>query len=152
MRSCTPPSRENFGSVVPAAPKPFAHNGLAWNQTFVPGWFQAGSRSGSRRRFRAAFGRKPPGNRRRRCLHALPSRLVGTLSACLPAFLLCLPAWLSCLAPATRQQAARQPATHCLAGRKRYRTELRADGAARRIDAGHGRLPACTASYGRGRP
>ena len=62
------------------------------------------------RRFGRLSGRKPPA--------ALPSRLVGTLSACLPAFLLCLPAWLSCLAPATRQQAARQPATPCLAGRE----------------------------------
>ncbi|AEP11140.1 hypothetical protein Cabther_A0378 [Chloracidobacterium thermophilum B] len=96
--------------------------------------------------------RKPPA--------ALPSRLAGRaarLPVWLPAFLpACLPALPSCLAflpgagnpPASRRQAA----THCLAGRKRYRTELRADGAARRIDAGHGRLPVCTASYGRGRP
>ena len=105
--------------------------------------------------------RKPPA--------ALPSRLVGHairlpawLPTWLPAFLLAwLPAWLPVMNAMNRPLAGAgnplmsRPATrNALPGRTeaRYRTELRADGAARRIDAGHGSLPVCTASYGRGRP
>jgi len=56
--------------VVPAAPKPFAHNGLAWNQTFVPGWFQKWFQKAVQGGFRQETARKPPA--------ALPSRAAFT--------------------------------------------------------------------------
>ena len=103
MRSCTPPSRENFGSVVPVAPNPCQVNGLAWNQT----WFWRGSMAGSSGGSGRLSGSEPPA--------ALPSRLVGRvarlpvwLPAWLPAFLL---AWLpALLTPGTGVcQSVRQP-------------------------------------------